>query len=231
MKKILPIVLLLVLLGGQASAQKNIFNKEIYIGFSGGGLSSSLDFQPSKPQTTLMGVHGGVSAKFISENHLGLLLELNYSQKGWKEEFDLETQSDFEYSRSLHYIELPFMTHIYFGNKTRFVFNAGPQIGYRFGEATSMSDSFKKFLDEAMEVSPNEPAVAQYSSELRRFDYGITGGLGMEFKSGIGNLQLEGRYYFGLGDVFENRKSRNNIFNRSANRNIIVKLTYFFNVI
>lgn len=94
-----------------------------------------------------------------------------------------------------------------------------------------MSDSFKKFLDEAMEVSPNEPAVAQYSSELRRFDYGITGGLGMEFKSGIGNLQLEGRYYFGLGDVFENRKSRNNIFNRSANRNIIVKLTYFFNVI
>lgn len=229
MKKILSAILFMALSLGSLFAQKDIFDKELHIGFSGGGLSSSIDFQPSKPQITHLGLHGGVSAKFISENHLGLQLELNYSQKGWAEEF--EPESDFEYTRTLHYLELPFMTHIYFGNKTRFVFNAGPQIGFLFGDATSMSNSFKTHLNNMTEVSPNDPAVAQYNADLKRFDYGITGGLGMEMRSGIGNFQLEGRYYFGLGDIFESRKSKNNIFNRSANRNIIVKLSYFFQVL
>lgn len=228
MKKLLSYTLVMIISLGSTFAQKKIFDKEYYIGFNGGGMSSSIDFQPSKSQITNLGIQGGVTAKVITENHLGLQLEVNYSQKGWSEEF--EPESDYEYTRTLHYVEMPFMTHIYFGNKTRFVINAGPQIGYMFGDATSMSNSFKKYLEDMTAISPDEPAIAQYNSQLKRFDYGIAGGAGMELKTGIGNLQLEGRYYFGLGDIFENRKSKNNIFNRSANRNIIVKLTYFFQV-
>lgn len=225
MRKILT-TLLITLFIAQLSAQNNDFEKELYIGFGGGALTSSIDFQPNKPQLLNMGIHAGVSAKYITEKNLGLLVELNYAQKGWAEEF--ETEPDYRYSRTLHYLELPFMTHIYFGNKVRFVINAGPQVGFLFGDNSSMSDSFKKYLSSAIEASPNDPSVAQYTAELRRFDYGITGGIGMEFKSGIGNFQLEGRYYFGLGDIFESRKSKNSVFNRSANRNIVGKLTYFF---
>lgn len=225
MKKLLHIILFTLILG-IVNAQSNAFEKELYIGFGGGALSSSIDFQPSKLQLFNMGMHAGVSAKYITEKNLGLLLELNYVQKGWEEEF--EDNPEYQYNRALHYLELPFMTHIYFGNKVRFVINAGPQVGFLFGDNTSMSDSFKEHLSSAIEESPNDPSVAQYTAELRRFDYGITGGIGMEFKSGVGNFQLEGRYYFGLGDIFENRKSKNNVFNRSANRNIVAKLTYFF---
>lgn len=225
MKRIFQILLFIFTLG-HLSAQSEDFQKELYIGFGGGALSSSIDFQPSQLQMFNMGIHAGVSAKYITEKNLGLLLEINYAQKGWAEEF--ETQPDLSYSRALHYVEMPFMTHVYFGNKVRFVINAGPQIGFLFADNATMSDSFKTYLSEAVSSSPDDPSVAQYTADLKRFDYGITGGAGIEFKSGIGNFQLEGRYYFGLGDVFENRKSKNNIFNRSANRNIVAKLTYFF---
>ena len=30
----------------------------------------------------------------------------------------------------------------------------------------------------------------------------------MTLQTGIGNFDLEGRYYFGLGDVFESRRSK-----------------------
>ncbi len=226
MKKIQSITLLLLFSIVNIYAQKNDFERELHIGVGGGILSSSIDFMPGRTQKFNMGIHGGVSAKYISEKHLGLILELNYAQKGWASEF--EPESDFQYSKTLHYIELPFMTHVYFGNKARFVFNAGPQIGFLLGDTYSANESFKTYLDGIVASSPNDPSIAQYTSELRRFDYGITGGLGMEIRSGIGNFQLEGRYYFGLGDIYENRKSKQNIFNRSANRNIIAKLTYYF---
>lgn len=225
MKKLLHIILFTLILG-IVNAQSNAFEKELYIGFGGGALSSSIDFQPSKLQLFNMGMHAGVSAKYITEKNLGLLLELNYVQKGWEEEF--EDNPEYQYNRALHYLELPFMTHIYFGNKVRFVINAGPQISFLFADNTTINDSFKNYLEGAVDIDPNHPSVAQYHSDLKRFDYGITGGAGIEFKSGIGNFQLEGRYYFGLGDIFENRKSKDNIFSRSANRNIVAKLTYFF---
>ena len=96
---------LLCLAVGHANAQKEEFKKALYFGVGGGMLSSSIDFMPSKTLLFNTGVHGGVSAKFISEKNLGLIIELNYAQKGWKEEFDEE--SDYEYGRQLQYVELP----------------------------------------------------------------------------------------------------------------------------
>lgn len=226
MKWKVMVAALLCLAVGHANAQKEEFKKALYFGVGGGMLSSSIDFMPSKTLLFNTGVHGGVSAKFISEKNLGLIIELNYAQKGWKEEFDEE--SDYEYGRQLQYVELPFMTHVYFGNRVRFVFNAGPQIGFMLGDKTVMNDSFAEYLEYAQETAPDEPAVAQYFGKMRKFDYGLTGGLGIEFNTGIGLMQLEGRYYFGLGDIFENRDSKGSIFSRSANRNIVAKLTYYF---
>lgn len=40
-----------------------------------------------------------------------------------------------------------------------------------------------------------------------RFDYGITAGAGIEFRiKKTHGIVLEGRYYYGLGDIFKNRK-------------------------
>ena len=208
------------------SAQKEEFKKELYVGFGGGALMSSVDFVPSILQKRNLGIHGGLSAKYISEKHLGLILELNYAQRGWKEDF--EENPDFLYSRTLNYLEIPFMTHVYFGNKVRFVFNAGPQIGILLNHSSQMSDELMLHVNQIQEQG-NEKYGAQYNNDLKKFDYGIIGGAGFELNTGAGSFQLEGRYYFGLGDVFESRKSKDNFFfNRSAHRIIEAKLTYFF---
>ncbi|WP_298653691.1 outer membrane beta-barrel protein, partial [uncultured Proteiniphilum sp.] len=69
------------------------------------------------------------------------------------------------------------------------------------------------------------------TSELTRVDYGLVGGVGMAFKTGIGDFALEGRYYFGLGDIFTSRRSDNAYFSRSAFRLIEAKLTYYIRIL
>lgn len=226
MKRILPIILWLFLFALPASAQKKQFEQEFYIGAGGGALMSSVDFVPAVLQKSHYGVYGGVSAKYISEKSLGLILELNYAQRGWTEDFAPE--SGFAYDRTLHYLEIPLMTHVYFGNNVRFVINAGPQLGFLLKSNAAMNEALSNDIETQKQQNPTAPIGMQYSSDSRNFDYGLIGGAGIELKTGAGNIQLEGRYYFGLGDIFENRKSKDNFFNRSAHRVIAAKLTYYF---
>ncbi len=229
MKRLLPVILLFLLFSMQISAQKKDFERELYVGVGGGAHMTSVDFLPSVLQKSHLGIHGGISAKYISENHLGLLLELNYAQRGWTEDFPAE--SGFAYTKTLNYLEIPFMTHVYFGKKFRFIINAGPQIGILLGSSDNMNEALAADIAAKKQQDPEAPIGMQYSLEPGTFDYGIVGGIGMEFKTGMGNMALEGRYYFGLGDVFENRKTKENFFfNRSAHRIIEAKLSYFFEV-
>ena len=50
----------------------------------------------------------------------------------------------------------------------------------------------------------------------------------MEFKSGIGNFIIEGRYFFGLSDMYGNSKA--DPFGRSANTTITAKITYLVDI-
>ncbi len=212
-------------------AQRESNRREIYLGGGGGVIFSSMDFVPSIKQTEQMGIVGGVSLKYISEKHLGLIAELNYVQKGWSELFDPE--SEFSYSRTLSYLEVPFLTHIYFGDKTRFIINAGPKISYLLGEQQQMSSALADDLAARREADPNAPIGVQYNSidEMKRVDYGLIGGLGIELKTTMGDIDLEGRYYFGLADLFTSRRSENAYFSRSAHRIIEAKLTWYFKIL
>ncbi|WP_436416607.1 porin family protein [Petrimonas sp.] len=228
MKRFLPIFLFF-LISVQLFAQKKEFEKELYVGVGGGALMSSVDFMPNVLQKQHLGIHGGISAKYITEKHLGLLLELNYAQRGWTEDFPAE--SGFSYTKTLNYLEIPFMTHVYFGKKVRFVINAGPQLGFLLGSSQNMNDALAADIAAKKQQNPDAPIGMQYSLEPRKFDYGLIGGIGMELKTGVGNIELEGRYYFGLGDVFESRKSKEDFyFNRSAHRIIEAKLTYYYRI-
>ena len=123
------------------------------------------------------------------------------------------------------------MTHVYFGKKVRFVINAGPQLGFLLGSSQNMNDALAADIAAKKQQNPDAPIGMQYSLEPRKFDYGLIGGIGMELKTGVGNIELEGRYYFGLGDVFESRKSKEDFyFNRSAHRIIEAKLTYYYRI-
>ncbi|MDK2969758.1 MAG: hypothetical protein PWQ65_865, partial [Bacteroidota bacterium] len=74
-----------------------------------------------------------------------------------------------------------------------------------------------------------EPIPEQiYDEANKKLDYGIIAGTGLQFKTGIGDFDLEGRYYFGLGDVFNNTVS--DYYSRSAHRVIEAKLTYYIKI-
>ncbi|GHS96633.1 hypothetical protein FACS189421_02040 [Bacteroidia bacterium] len=200
-------------------AQTTEFQPSWAFGLNAGATLSNVSFTPSVPQKMLLQESGGLVARYISEKHFGLQAELNYALRGWKEESDTVTHFN-KYARSLAYLELPVMMHFYYdlGKRARFVFNAGPQISYNIGE---------KELEEEIVTPPNsDPFIPLYYDQKvqRKFDYGLTGGLGIEIRTGIGNFILEGRYYYGLSDIFHNR--RIDTFQSSHNQVIGVKLAY-----
>ena len=60
-----------------------------------------------------------------------------------------------------------------------------------------------------------------------KLDYGIAGGIGIEFYlSPRNSVTLEGRYYFGLGNIFPSAKA--DTFSASRNTSIEVTVGYNF---
>jgi hypothetical protein len=202
-----------------AYSQNDSFTPEWAFGFNGGATFSSVSFSSNTrvPQESWLQSSGGITVRYISENHFGIQGELNYSQRGWKESTD-SIHLD-RYARSLAYIEMPLMTHIYFGlgKRVNFVFNIGPQVSYFLNEKTV-----------EMEINnPDKIPAPYYDMKIqRKFDYGIKGTLGLEFRTGIGSFVLDGRYYFGLSDIYNN--SRSDFFQASSNKVMGVNLTYLF---
>lgn len=229
LKCIVLVVLLIATTTMLLAQQNDLFKPQFSIGVGAGPIFSTVDFEPSVPQTTLQGLSGGVSIKYISEKHLGVLAELNYTQRGWTEDFsEFPKNPDHAYSRTLSYIELPLMTHIYFGNKVKFLLNVGPQLSYMFGEKATMNDALSKYITEQREKDPDAPIGLQYEPVESKFDYGLLAGVGISFDTGVGSFNLEGRYYFGLGDSFDSSRSKAGNFSRSAHRYFAGKLTYYF---
>lgn len=214
MKKIL-----ILIISGWASftvcqAQKSAFKQELAIGGSFGVNFSSVSFVPKVQKSMLMGFNIGGTIRWNTEPNLGLQAELNFTQQGWKESY--EERPDLHYSRTINYIELPFLTHIHFGSERVRVFvNLGPKIGYAISESTDSN------------LGSEEPNLTNKQHNMaieRKFDWGLCGGPGLELRTGIGSFLLEGRYYYALGDIFNSRKG--DVFSKSAGQVISAKLTY-----
>lgn len=203
--------------GGQTA-----FRQEFSVGPSFGMGVSSVSFVPKVQENQLMGMHAGVTLRWLTETFAGLVLEVNYSQEGWDEHFD---DPSFRYARRLHYIDVPFLAHFYYatGKRFRLFLNAGPKAGYLLGEsATEHVDPASPPTDE---ITGRLHTSAQWGKEVEnRFAWGICGGPGLELHTRIGIFQLEGRYYYSLGDIFGNRKS--DYFSKSSTQVIFGKLTY-----
>ena len=75
------------------------------VGFAGGANFSNMEFQPTVRQARLMGYNGGVNIRYTSEKYFNMIcaaqLEVNFSQRGWEEDFDDKTGNSF--SRCLNY--------------------------------------------------------------------------------------------------------------------------------
>lgn len=201
------------------------YKPHVSVGARAGASLAETSFSPSVRQTWLPGECGAISVRYAEEKLFGLVAELGWAARGWKENFE---DAPFSYTRRLTYITLPVMTHISFGSRRALCFiNLGPEIGYIIGE--KISSNFDYMNPTAVSGFPvNGRMIQQLSMKLKnRFDYGITAGIGGEFYlTPRHSITAEARFYYGLANIFPSSKS--DVF--SASRAMAFEFTvgYFF---
>lgn len=210
----------------QANAQTH-YKAHISAGAHAGMTMSEIAWSPSVRQSFVNGFTGGFSFRYAEERHVGILGEINISQRGWKEDFE---GAPFSYSRKLTYIEMPIMTHIFFGSRTvKGFINLGPEIGVMIGDNIS-SDFNYKDPSSIPDFPTANRSVLQMGMDIKnKFDYGITAGAGIEFViARRHSIMLEGRYYYGLGNIFAS--SKKDPFSASRGTSIMITLGYMFRI-
>ena len=224
------------------NAQIGEYRNDFAVGGSMGLALSSVGFTPTVPQGLHTGITAGVSARYVCEKYYSMICsvmgEVNFAAMGWNEDIldrhdqrvvNAETGKPEEYSRTINYIQIPVFAHLAWGrevNGMNFFFQAGPQIGFYLGESSSANFN----IDSPNITDRVNHNVEQYKMDVENtFDYGIAGGLGVEYsKPGLGHLMLEGRYYYGLGNIYGS--SKRDYFGKSNLSGIMVKLTYLFDL-
>lgn len=227
----------------QSSAQVGEHRSELAVGVNGGYVFSRIGFTPNVPQRDLGGVTLGATVRYTSEKYFSsvcaIVGEVNLVQTGWKEKIQtlesmpvasLTTGDAEEYSRKLTYVQVPLLARLGWGRERsglQFFFQVGPQIGFFLSEKTDATFDVKRpNLDKR-----SSHIVAQYDMPVEHtFDYGIAGGIGLEFSNRhVGHILLDVRYYYGLGDIYGN--SKRDYFARSNLSNVSVKMTYLFDIL
>ena len=235
-------IIFMLLVAVAAKAQVGEHRNDLAIGGGAGYVMSSVGFVPKVPQKQLAGLMGGFTARYTCEKYFSSICaivgEVNYAQVGWKE--DILTPEDLPvinaqtglaeaYERQMTYLQVPVFARMGWGRERKgfqFFFQVGPQFGMFLNDKTTTNftlDNYNAYERTSQVVAQDTMAVE------RKFDYGIAGGLGLEFSHPkLGHFLLEGRYYYGLGDMYGN--SKRDYFARSNLSNIVVKLTYLFDI-
>lgn len=209
-----------------AAKAETHYKPHISVGAHGGMTLSRMSFSPSVPQGWASGMTMGVQASYSEERLVGVVAELNFSQHGWQEQFD--DNPGLSYKRTLNYIELPLMTHIYFGpDRCKFFINLGPQFGYML--SNSIDSNFDYTAPSTAGIASTR-RVNQMKMEIEhKFDYGITAGVGVEWWAAPRHsVYVEGRFYYGLGNIYSSSKADE--FSASRTMSINVTVGYNFRV-
>lgn len=226
-----------------ASAQIGQHRNDFSIGVNGGYTLSNVGFTPKVTQSLLGGTTAGLSWRYVCEKYFSTICsiygEVNYTQMGWKERI-LTTDNQpvinavsglpEQYSRTLNYLQVPVFAHLAWGKEhsgMQFFFQLGPQFGYLLSEKTITNFNFK---DRNTADRSNVVCAQDTMAVENKFDYGIAAGAGIELSvRRVGHFLLEGRYYYGLGNIYGD--SKRDYFSKSNNSSIVVKLTYLFDVV
>ncbi|MBQ7461059.1 MAG: PorT family protein [Bacteroidaceae bacterium] len=201
---------------------------DLAVGVNGGLAMNTMSFKPAIRQGMKMGLNMGFTARYTCEKYFNMICafqgELNYSQAGWKEKPETEETT---YQRTLHYVHMPLLANLGFGKEhggVKGFLVIGPQLGFCIGE--TVRDGVRYNVQQALVGGKGD----QHDLKVeKKFEYGITGGLGMDVSTKNGHhFIVEGRYFYGLSDIFGSTKK--DPFGRSANSTIFVKVSYLFDV-
>jgi len=167
------------------------------IGFKGGSAISYV-LEPndqltanSNPRLTqVVGITGGVSVQYYAKPNFAIQFGVNYTEKGWEENYIVETNvgprvtDSLFFRQQLNYLDFPVMAHGYIGKGVfRIYLEAGFFLTYLISHDT--------------EQLLSEDNIITYQYEDGRdntFGVGINGGGGFEIATTIGIFQVGGRY-------------------------------------
>lgn len=234
---------LLLLAPLMSYAQVGDYRNDFSVGVNAGYALSNVGFDPKVSQTMHGGITGGVSLRYVCEKYFNTICsiygEVNFASLGWKQEILTGTDEKVvnsngtteEYSRTMNYLQIPVFAHLAWGKEKtgwNFFVQAGPQIGLFLGESTVKNYETPNLSTDG--TGRSNTVIAQESMPVEhKFDYGIAAGLGAEWSNRrLGHFLLEGRYYYGLGNIYGNTKK--DFFGKSNNNSIIVKLTYLIDL-
>lgn len=242
-KRLTIAILILMVSSLQASAQVGEHRSNFAIGGNAGFVLSNIGFNPTVSQTMHGGFTAGFSARYVCEKYYSsicsIMAEVNFTTTGWKEKIldqydqpviNATTGVAEAYSRTINYVQIPIFAHLGWGREEKgaqFFFQAGPQFGFYLSESTSANfDTSSPNIDDRA-----NKIYEQYSLPVEhKFDYGIAAGLGMEYSvPGLGHFMLEGRYYYGLGNIYGD--SKKDYFGKSNLGNIVIKLSYLVDIV
>ncbi len=218
------LTLVIIAVSSSVAYSQAHYNSKVSIGGRAGITMSKMSFTPSTKQKMVMGKTAGVSVKYWEERNFGLIVELNYEQRGWAEDFK---EYPFSFERRLDYIQLPLLTNIFFGGRhVNGFFNLGPEFGYMIG--SSYKANFDVHNIDNIPDFPSDRVTEQMTLEpSKKFDYGISAGAGIEFIiKRKHRINLEGRYYFGIGNIFPD--DRRDTFSASRGMSIMITLGYSY---
>ncbi len=233
---------LLLFLPTMLAAQIGEHRNTLSVGVNGGYNLTSIRFTPKVVQGMHGGLTGGLSMRYTVEKYFSTIAsiaaEVNFSRMGWKEDIrDIDDQPVInavtglpeEYSRTISYIQVPLLAHLAWGRENKgvnFFVNAGPQFGVYLSESTTTNFDWatRNTSDRANTI------VAQDTMSVEnKFDYGIALGVGMEYAHpAVGRFLVEGRYYYGLGNIYGD--SKRDYFGSSNFGTVTVKVAWLFDV-
>lgn len=233
---------MLSLLSLPLRAQIGDHRNTLSVGVNGGYVMSTIGFTPKVTQDSHTGTTFGLSMRYTCEKYFSTICsisaELNYARIGWKERImttddqpvvNAKTGLAEAYQRDLNYLQLPIFAHLAWGREKKgvqFFFKAGPQFGFLLGESTKTNFNF---ADRNTADRSNQTCAQDTMAVENKFDYGIAAGLGLEYSiPHVGHFLLEGRYYYGLGNIYGD--SKRDYFAKSNHSNIVIKLTYLFDI-
>lgn len=237
------LVLFLSFISFAVKAQVGEYRTDFAVGVNGGYVLSNVGFQPDVPQSMLGGMTMGVTLRYTCEKYFksicAIVAEVNLVQTGWKEKIQgLENQPLYyegstealHYQRKMTYLQIPLFARLGWGRERKGLqgfFQVGPQLGIFLSESTTTN-----LIDGEEPTEQRSSSIVEQESKPveKKFDYGIAGGAGIEFSvPKVGHFMLEGRYYYGLGNIYGNSKT--DYFGKSNFGQIVIKATYLFDIV
>ncbi|WPP48376.1 porin family protein [Catalinimonas niigatensis] len=231
--KLIFFTLLLCLGGLQAQAQDSLQTEpktwsKLSIG-TRHGAGISFIFEPnnvltgSSPNlTTTLGYTGGLSVQYYAQPNFSLQFGVNYTEKGWEENFVTTVNNEprvtdsLFFRQQLNYIDVPIMAHGYVGQRNvRIYLEAGFFLSYLLSHSSER------------EISITDEQIAYQYEEGRdnRFNIGIAAGGGFEIVTAVGMFQLGGRYSLGFSSVLD--KNITPVPNPLMMNSIMITLGYY----